>query len=386
MRIFKRKISWFNKDNKTMSNQSLELQLRQSQESLEFALQSAQMGTWDINLGSKTISCSKEMLDLWGVSPKEFCEERSILQSKVHSADIQKMNTAINSAINNRTIYELEYRIMPSPGVERWVMSRGRCAFDSDSDSDEPVRFSGVVYDVTEKKRKEEVLEAAIKTRDQFLMMAGHELKTPLTCLNLDIQVKEWDLKHKYPEAFSASQIKRGLKKQQDNILKITRIIDNILDESKIAEGHLHLQLERFNLCKVVKDVLESVKTDLEIEFHSSAKNITVKWDRFRIEQVIFNLLINAIKYSKKKPIQIELMKNDTLVMIIVRDQGVGIKHVDQKRIFERFGRGISENEVTGMGLGLYLSDKIVQMHGGKIELKSELGIGSEFTVFLPVK
>src|SRR6478752_9589231 len=103
------------------------IQLKHSQESLEFALQSGRMGTWDIHLDTNTVTCSKEMLELWGVPADTFQCERSVLQSKVHPDDLSMMNFEIKHAINNGTVYEFEYRIIPTPGLLRWVISRGRC-------------------------------------------------------------------------------------------------------------------------------------------------------------------------------------------------------------------------------------------------------------------
>ncbi len=365
----------------------VEHQLKQSRESLEFALQSGRMGTWDINLETRTVQCSKEMLELWGVSADEFNGQRSVLQSKVHPDDVQMMNAAIDAAIHSDQIYELEYRILPSPGVQKWVMSRGRCTFAPHSPM--AVRFAGVVFDITEKKAKEEALEAAINSRDQFYMIAGHELKTPLTCLQLQMQVIEFELKQNFPHAFTAGKISSGLRKQQEHLLRINRIIDNILDESKISEGRLNIQVESFNLCELASDVIDRFKviaesSGVEVQFHCT-QTVPGKWDSFRIEQVLLNLLINAIRYGKNKPIYVEVSKDEDNAILVVRDQGMGISPEDQPRVFERFERVISGNEVSGIGLGLFISNNIVQAHKGKILLKSKVGEGSEFKVILPL-
>src|SRR5690606_3223638 len=103
--------------------------LNQTRESLEFALESGKMSTWDIDLETNEVSCSSRMLELWNVDIHDFNNQRSALQSKVHPEDLDRMNDEINHAISNRTIYELEYRIIPRPGDIRWVFSRGRCTF-----------------------------------------------------------------------------------------------------------------------------------------------------------------------------------------------------------------------------------------------------------------
>lgn len=364
------------------------IQLKHSQESLEFALQSGRMGTWDIDLASDTVTCSREMLELWGVDFEGFQHQRAILQSKVHPDDLDVMIFSINHAIKTGSVYELEYRIYPQPGILRWLLSRGRCTFEIGSKS--PVRFSGVVYDITDRKLKQEAIERATKARDQFFMIASHELRTPLTCLELQLQVMEWDLKNKYPEEFSPEKIELGLKKQREHLSRITRIIDNILDESRISHGRLPMHLEKFDLGDMAMAILNEFKVAAEnagvtvtIE---AEKNLIGTWDRFRLEQVLLNLLTNALRYGNKKPISVKVSGTEDTVMLAVRDQGVGIKPEDQQRVFERFERAISENEVSGMGLGLFISNNVIKAHGGEIRLRSIPGEGSEFLIILPRK
>lgn len=365
---------------------SLEERLKQSRESLDFALQSANMSTWDIDLTNNTVSCSPEMLKLWGITPQEFTGHRSILQTKVHPEDREKMSTAINQAIQNHDIYELEYRIIPSPGIIRWVMSRGRCTYASDSQT--PNRFSGVVFDITDKKLKEEQVNEAIKVRDQFFMTANHELRTPITCLQLQLKVIEMELKLSHPEVFSSEIINLGFKKQKENFERINLIIENILAESKIARGQVDLLLEVFDISEMLKQVIDrfQVKADflgVKVEL-APTEIIEGKWDRFRIEQVVLNLLSNAIRYGRKQPVKVSVKKHADQIFLTVKDQGIGIHPADHKRIFEQYERAVPENQMRGIGLGLYIANNIVKAHGGEIQLKSALDQGSEFTIILP--
>ena len=376
-----------NKDG--ITNDLLHYELEQSRESLNFALKSAGMGTWDIDLVNDTVQCSKEMLDLWEVGPEEFNGQRSILQSKVHPDDVENMRKAIDTAIQNRSIYELEYRILLSNQVQRWVKSRGRCTYAHHSDV--PVRFSGVVFDITESKIKEAELEAAIKEREQFLTIASHELRTPLTCLQLQLLVMEWELKEKYNQFYDSERIETGFKKQKEQLVRLTRIIDNIFDQSKVSDEGFSFKIESFDLIALTHDVVERFRTisrsadASEISFIKRRESIIGEWDKFRIEQVLINLLSNALRYGNKKRIHVEIGAYAEEVHIKIRDEGPGIKEEDQERIFERFGRSSINNEMGGIGLGLYLSKNIVLSHGGQILLKSEPGKGSEFTVILPI-
>ena len=366
---------------------SLENELTQSQESLQFALASGRMGTWDFDLTNQSIVCSKEMLQLWGIKVEDFRGERAQLQSRVHPDDVNLMRETINKAVASKTVYEFEYRIFPTPDDMRWVLSRGRCTFRPGHS--EPVRFAGVVYDITDRKNKEEALTNAVRTRDQFLMIASHELKTPLTSLQLQLQVTQWKLKHKYPEAFLPELIEAELKKQKEQLLRITRIVDNMLDVSRIAEGRLRLQYEEFCLAGMVTNILDFFRQAAEsngVEIFFEPKfEVKGVWDKFRLEQILLNLLSNAVRYGNKKPVHLELEKLNDQVYLIVRDQGMGIRDELQAQVFKRFEGTISENETSGVGLGLYISNSIAKAHGGKIELKSELGQGSEFKVILPL-
>lgn len=353
--------------------------LQQSQESLEFALQSGRMGTWDINLFTNEVQCSKEMLDLWGIEVEQFKFKRSLLQSKVHPDDVFNMNEAINHAIKNNMIYHHEFRIFPTPETMKWVRSRGRLTGN---------RFSGVVYDITEMKIKQEALDRATKARDNFLMIASHELRTPLTCLELQLQVMEFDLKNSSPEDLTPDKLKSGLEKQREHLSRITRIIDNILDESRINRGHIPMSPEKFDLSEMVLHIVDEFKISAEsvgvtVSVDAEA-GIIGKWDRFKLEQVLLNLLSNALRYGEKKPIYIKVYKQSNFAFFSVQDQGLGIRIEDQVRIFERFERVAEEKGVKGFGLGLFISNSVVKAHGGEIHLQSEPGKGSTFVVVLP--
>lgn len=372
-------LAWFYRRS-LLQERRIEQQLKYSHDNLDFALQSGGMGTWDINLHDGSVICSPEMLDLWGVTAKEYDHKRSILQNKVHPDDVEPMKAAINKAVESDGIYEMQYRIFPKPGQLRWVMSRGRCAFVRGSHK--PERFSGVVYDITATKERELALEDAVRARDHFLNMAGHELKTPLTNMQMQLQLRQRDLKRGNLEAFSADKIAANLNEQLEYVSRLNRLVESMLTVSQIAEGKLKLSLEYFDICKLVADVVERFPG---IQYSGCAP-IHGHWDWFRVEQVLLNLLLNAVRYGNGKPIQVSVHPVDSRVQIVVRDHGLGIPPADQARIFQRFERAISENEVCGLGLGLYIAKTIVQLHGGEIHLKSDQGHGAEFTVILPLE
>jgi len=365
-----------------------QIELQKSRDSLAFALQSGRMGTWDFDISNNSIICSPEMLELWGIEESEFKGDRQLLQSKVHPEDRTKMVEAIDHAIKTRSIYELEYRIFPREDEMRWVFSRGRCTYFPDSDG--PSRFAGIVYDITEKKNKEDALAAAVMARDQFFMIASHELKTPLTCLNLQIDVFQWELKENFPELMQSEIIVSGLKKQQEHLLRISNIVDNILHEAKLSDKKLTLHPEKFCLQEMVRDVLDRFKVAADSAGAkislTNTQSLVGTWDRCRLEQVVLNLLTNAIKYGNQGVISVEVRGLKNQASITVKDEGPGISPEDHERIFQRFERVITDRRITGLGLGLYISNSIVRAHGGEILLHSEVGKGSEFKVVLPME
>lgn len=205
--------------------------------------------------------------------------------------------------------------------------------------------------------------------------------------MQLQIQVMQWQLKHISGDVF-AGELNSSLKKQEEHVQRISRIVDNILDDSKISEGRLSLQKENFDLAEMVSALIEQFKLtalwDGVVIVLTSSQSVCGNWDRFRLEQVLLNLLMNAIRYGDKKEIQVEVLNNGNTASMIVRDRGIGIRQEDHSRVFQRFERANPEQEINGMGLGLFISKNIVSAHNGQIILNSEPGKGSEFKVIIP--
>ncbi len=228
--------------------------------------------------------------------------------------------------------------------------------------------------------------QSAIKIRDEFLSIASHELKTPLTPLKLQIQQLQRMLVQS--KAWDPDRMQKLLGTSNRQISRLSKLIEELLDISRISRGQLQLELDDFSLSELIEDVTQrfarqleeagcEVKLDLE-------KDLIVHWDGFRIEQVIVNLLTNAIKYASGKPVSIEAKKSGDRVVMTIRDNGIGIAIDDQNRIFKRFERAVSQDHFGGMGLGLYIVSQILQLHGGSISVESELGKGSSFRVEIP--
>lgn len=215
-------------------------------------------------------------------------------------------------------------------------------------------------------------LESLMETlfyREEFLSIASHELKTPLTSIKLHTQV------FKRNSSYSKEKVDRLVDQIDIQSTRLIKIIDDMLDISRIRTGQLVMTKTKFNLSEVVEELLPA-QISSEIE-----SNIFINGDRERIIQAISVILNNAARYGRGLPIRVRLVQRKTKIIFSVQDQGYGISPEDQKRIFQRFQRAVPASEVSGIGLGLFIANEIVESHNGKIIVKSEIGQGSTFKV-----
>jgi signal transduction histidine kinase len=229
----------------------------------------------------------------------------------------------------------------------------------------------------------------AVRLRDEFLSIAGHELKTPLAALQLQIEGL-----HRQAErgAFGPAprRLLERLGKAQTQVQRLEVLVTGLLDVSRIAAGRLTLQLEEVDLASILHDVIDRFDEQLSrskcaVSMEMS-EHIVGCWDRIRLDQVFTNLMSNAVKYGAGKPIDIRVARENGCARVLVRDRGIGISEFDRPRIFGRFERAVSERNYGGLGLGLWISKQIVESLGGTIDLESRIGAGSTFIVELPLE
>lgn len=221
--------------------------------------------------------------------------------------------------------------------------------------------------------------QAAIQIREDFVSIASHELKTPLTPLKLQLA----SLKKRPPEDRAALLSRLTIADRQ--VDKLDELVSQLLDVSKIAAGRFELQPRWIDLKRIVERVVERFATNASgSTIQLRGEEAQALLDPFRIEQLVTNLVSNAVKYGQGKPVEVELATLDDRASISVRDQGIGIGAREQGRIFDRFERAASVGQYGGFGLGLWIARQVVEACGGKIFVKSELGRGSEFTAVLP--
>lgn len=231
-----------------------------------------------------------------------------------------------------------------------------------------------------------EVLQQGIKSRDEFVSVASHELRTPLTSLKLQIDMVTKLLTK--PD-IDREKIVSLIEKTNQSMVRMNRLVEDMLDMSRASTGKLVLQKEYFDLTELVSEVLERFyplleKAECPVKFEQSEKIIGC-WDKFRIEQVLVNLISNAAKYAPGKLITIRVSQHKNCAIVSIKDEGKGIAKEDQERIFQRFERGQGQQFKSGLGLGLYIVKEILVKHEGDIKLESKINEGAEFVVRLPL-
>lgn len=229
-------------------------------------------------------------------------------------------------------------------------------------------------------------LEATVRARDEFLAAAAHELRNPITpiVMRLDTLLTAARAADRVPD-----DIVSGLETVKDYVARYVRRVNALLEVSRLTSGKLQLHHEPVDLTALLRNLVQDAAPIAR--FHGSRLDLVAQegvvgtWDRLAIEQVVENLISNALKYGERRPVEVVLIADDRTARIIVRDQGVGISAEDRTRIFERFERAVTGRQQSGFGIGLWVVGRLVAASGGTITVASKPGEGSVFTVTLPL-
>lgn len=298
-----------------------------------------------------------------------------------HPDDFERTVKSWESALKSQMPYEIEYRLRRHDGVYRWHLGR---AFPSRDESGQVVAWFGTNTDIHDFKLLQEKLEQALRVRDDFISIASHELKTPLTTLKLQLQILERNIVKGQIDVDRLEAIAKTLNRQ---FTKLTDLIDNMLDISRLNNGKLDLFRETSNISALTEEIFDHFKQQfIEAGVHASLDlegDVFCQVDALRLEQVITNLLTNAIKYGEKAPVKIVVKKDTDHAYIIVNDKGPGISSEHLSKIFDQFHR-LNNGNISGLGLGLFISQEIVRAHGGVITAESNSTDGTTFKIALP--
>ncbi|MGW8466594.1 hybrid sensor histidine kinase/response regulator [Pseudomonas sp. CLCA07] len=232
-------------------------------------------------------------------------------------------------------------------------------------------------------------LEQAVRMRDDFMSIVAHEVRTPLNGLILETQLRKMHLARDNASAFTLDKMHAMVDRDERQIKSLIRLIEDMLDVSRIRTGKLSIRPTRFDLVQLVSNLLQNFTPQVKAAESSvtltAEQPVVGSWDEFRIEQVISNLLTNALRYGAHSPIDVRVYNQDGQARVEVQDRGIGIGEENQKRIFQQFERVSAKTVVAGLGLGLFISEQIVAAHGGTITVESRIGEGALFRVCLPL-
>ena len=245
----------------------------------------------------------------------------------------------------------------------------------------------GVIRDITERKKAEDALKETMEMKSQFISTVSHELRTPLAAMKEGVNIVLDEVVGKLNE-----KQKKFLDVAKRNADRLCVLIDDVLDFQKIEAGRMKLDIQSNDIVEVGSEVHETMslyskKNEVELSFESAGELPEAKFDRAKIIQVLTNLVSNAIKFTPEKGrVSVSIQHQNEKLIITVRDTGMGIPKEALPKIFERFYRVKRQGkEIQGTGLGLAIVHKIVMMHSGRIEVESEVGRGTAFTIFLPL-
>jgi signal transduction histidine kinase len=239
-----------------------------------------------------------------------------------------------------------------------------------------------------ELNQTQEELQRSLRMRDDFMSLVAHELRTPLNTLFLETQMRSLQLKRGNLPAFNPEQMGNMIKRDERQIKAMIRLIDDMLDVSRMKSGTLSIRPGRVELM----GLLERIVSDLALQAAAAGSTLQLAshapvegwWDEFRIEQVIVNLLTNALRYGGGGRVELSVHQEGSAVRIDVRDHGKGIAPDFIDRIFEPYERGAKSGEAKGLGLGLYISRQLATSHQGQLTVQSTPGQGATFSLTLP--
>ena len=351
--------------------------LQDAKKELEFAIESAELGTWDLNPITNHFIGNDRLKSWFGVEKQHEVDLKDALEVIIEE-DRVKVTNAILKALEKGSDgnYSVVYTIQnPKDKIKRIVAAKGKAMFDIEGNA---TRFSGILEDVTEDYQLQ-------LRKDEFISVASHELKTPITSISASMQIlQKFTKTEDLPDKVSLF-----INKASNNLNKLVHLLDDLLNVTKIQQGQLALNKTSFNLTELIKDCCEHIHTGGSHEFIITGPDfLLVDADYRRIDQVMVNLLNNAIKYSPQaKKVEISITGDDHNATVLVRDFGIGINPDKLPHLFDRYYRvDALGHQFSGLGLGLYISSEIINRHGGKIGADSTLGDGSTFWFTLPIE
>lgn len=370
-----------------------EAELLRREQQLSEAQSIGHMGHWMWRIGDETLEFSSEIYRIFGVTPAEFTPTFDNINAMMHRRDRGRIAQSFQRAMIERKTYEMEFRIMRPTGEARFITLQGRC--ETDHEGDVSALF-GIMQDVTERNQYEcelreakESAERAYAAKSQFLANMSHELRTPLNAIIGFSEMMQRQMlgpigTEKYLDYIG------GIRESGEHLLDM---ISDILDMSKIEAGKYTLDVEEFNLFKVIRlatHMIEGRALDAQVRLISDIpedKDMTIIGDRRAIMQMILNILSNAVKFTKQHgEVRISCVSDNNMITMTFMDTGIGIPANKLRYVtkpFEQAANSFTRNH-EGTGLGLAITKELAELHGGTLELASTVGVGTTVTICIP--
>jgi PAS domain S-box-containing protein len=359
--------------------------LRDSDARLVAALNAAKMATWEWDMQSDQLIMSDSVTDVLGLAPGEVLHTGKQAIALVYPDDLEHYHAMVGGAILAKSSWHGEFRIIrPRDGQVAWVQERGMTTCNAATGK---VGTTGLVWDVTAGKRAEEALRLADRRKDEFLATLAHELRNPLAPIR--------SAAHLLGQPELTSELLQSCRAIIDRQAgQMTRLLEDLLDVSRITGGRLTLKKRMVTLREVVDSAVETVRPMIDKKAHAllinmPEKTVVLDVDPLRISQVLTNLLANAAKYTDRAGrIRLDASVSGGMLKVAISDNGIGVAAQDLPRLFDMFSQVSSaiDHSEGGLGIGLALSKGLLDLHGGSVTAHSDgPGLGSCFVISLPV-
>ncbi|HEY9062574.1 MAG TPA: MASE3 domain-containing protein [Pseudobacteroides sp.] len=358
-------------------------ELNISEERFRNAFEYAAVGMAVIGLDGKWLKVNGAICDITGYIKEEL--QKGMLENIIHPEDVKSYIDYTMQLLQGKIgYYHMEKRFIHKNGYPVWVLLSGSLVRDNTGC---PIYFVMQIQDITELKKAYDTIEFD-RLRTEFFANISHEFRTPLNIILNSIQLFDVYLKN-YPDNSKSRSL---LSSMRQNCSRLIRLINNIIDTTRIDAGFYSLNKVNCNIVNVVEEVIFSVaefikSKGLQLEFDTNTEEKLIDCDPDKIERIMLNLLSNAVKFTKKNgKITVNIHDKEDETVISVKDNGIGIEKDKQNLIFQRF-RQVDKSLTRsheGSGIGLSLVKALVELHGGTIKVESEYGKGSEFIITLP--
>jgi PAS domain S-box-containing protein len=358
--------------------------LQDAQQRLSLALRAGRSGTFEWEIATNRTTRSEELLELHGFKSNEFSGSDEAWRACIHPEDFERVLAAFEHGLGDGQL-AVDYRIRRhDTGEVRWLHCRGAVTYDEQR---RPLRMVGINVDITEQKRAEEALREVDRRKDEFLAMLAHELRNPLAPIRY---VAHMLAHHDIEQA----TVRRNVPILLRQVNHLVRLVDDLLDAARIRRGMIEIKKEYLHAESALQRAMETMQATLgekrqTLHYTPTARPLPVRGDAVRLEQVFVNLLSNASKYSAEGAVtHVAAELRGSEAVFRVRDEGSGIDPQTLPHVFDLFLQADQslDRPQGGLGIGLTIVKRIVELHGGRVEAHSEgLGHGSEFTVHLPL-